>query len=120
MQKVIGYASFLAATQAADWNYLENGADWPNLAIDDNLCGETNQSPIDLLTDYSSYPNYSAADDDLSKIYSNQKGMTVNWNGHTSQVGSHTVVEDNLLGTNVFRSKLGASVFATTTTFEGK
>ena len=120
MQKVIGISTFLAATQAADWNYLQNGADWPDLVIDNNVCGESNQSPIDLSTTYSDYPNFSAADDDISKIYSNQKGMTVNWNGHTSQVGSHTEVADNLLGTNVFRSKLAESSFGTTTTFEGK
>jgi carbonic anhydrase len=81
MQNIIGLAAFVASTQAADWNYAQNGADWPDLEA---ACGATNQSPIDLKTDTSGYTIFDAADDDITKIYQNQKGATVNWNGHTS------------------------------------
>lgn len=65
-----------------DWNYKKNGADWSKKYP---TCGETNQSPIDLLTD--GWPTIEYDDDDFNKIYSNQyKEITVAWNGHTSQV----------------------------------
>ena len=64
------------------WNYKLNGSDWPKLFP---ACGEKNQSPIDLMTDGN--PDFDYEDDDFNKIYTNQVDeITVNWNGHTSQV----------------------------------
>jgi len=44
------FITLLASTKAAGagWDYLKNGDDWGQLPIAGNLCGGTNQSPIDL------------------------------------------------------------------------
>ena len=64
------------------WNYDKNGADW---SMFDPKCGKENQSPIDLK---SSGPlKMNIEDDDFNKIYYDQKSnITINWNGHTSEV----------------------------------
>lgn len=121
MQKLFG---LLAAAHAADWDYSQNGADWPNIAGYE-ACAATNQSPIDLKTDTSGYKKFKASDDDITKIYSNQKASTVNWNGHTSQTnlaqeivaGSTDVTK--YLTTNFFKSKIAGSHFGGPEVFEG-
>ena len=41
--------SSVLAVKTYSWTYKTNGADWPNLKLKEkNLCGTTNQSPIDL------------------------------------------------------------------------
>jgi hypothetical protein len=54
MNKII--ASLLVSqTAAADWNYLQHGADWGKGCTD----GQTNQTPIDLLTpDHPEFERY--------------------------------------------------------------
>ena len=42
--------SLLTAIAAAnEYNYESNGSDWADLDIENNECGGTNQSPIDLI-----------------------------------------------------------------------
>lgn len=117
MQTAIGISTFLAAVQAADWNYAQNGADWPDISPD---CGLTNQSPIDLKTDTSGYKIFGSADDDITKIYSNQYGATVNWNGHTSQTNlGLDAATDKYTTVNMFKSKIAKNHFAAPEVFEG-
>jgi carbonic anhydrase len=41
----------VGSTSAAGYDYKTNGADWPDLTVDKNVCGTgKNQSPIDLRT----------------------------------------------------------------------
>ena len=42
--------TLIVSTKAAGsvWDYAKNGDDWGKLNITGNLCGGTNQSPIDL------------------------------------------------------------------------
>ena len=117
MQTAIALSTMLAATQAADWNYATNGADWPDAFPE---CGATNQSPIDLKTDTSGYQIFGAADDDITKIYSNQYGGTVNWNGHTSQTDlGKDATTDKMTTVNFFKSKIAKNHFGAPDTFEG-
>ena len=119
MQKIIGFSTFLAAIQAADWNFAQHGADWPDIAGYE-ACGGKNQSPIDLKTDTSDYEIFGAPDDDFSEIYSNQYGMSVNWIGHTSRVPLGKDTDTGKMTTvNFFKSKLGNSQFGAPLTFEG-
>jgi hypothetical protein len=32
----------LSSASAASWDYKVNGADWPNLSVENNNCGGTN------------------------------------------------------------------------------
>lgn len=62
------------AVSAATYNYKANGADWPNLDIEDNECGSSAQSPINLISkdsDNFSYKIYDARMDNFVKSYSN-------------------------------------------------
>ena len=46
---MLSKTSLLAAYAAAnEWNYQNNGSDWPDLVIENNECGGPNQSPVDL------------------------------------------------------------------------
>lgn len=67
--------ALVGTSQAASWDYwTNNGEDWPSLDIDGNMCGSTNQSPINLISrksDDFKYPIYEAEDDMVEKIYSN-------------------------------------------------
>ena len=48
-----------------NYNYKTNGADWPNI---DPACGATNQSPINLRTDWDTID---AEEDGFNKVYTN-------------------------------------------------
>ena len=72
----------IESSKAADWNYLEHGADW-----EDSCTTETNQSPINLLTRENvgfEYPLIKPNKGDEEVSYYNQEGNIVNWNGFTS------------------------------------
>jgi len=58
---------FVSGSMAAGWDYKKNGADWPDY---DAACAATNQSPIDLRTDWEVED---AKDDAFNKLYTNQK-----------------------------------------------
>ena len=84
----LGLAALLGAIQVqlaegATWDYKVNGKDWKDIPGYE-ACGNSNQSPIDLKTSYADYKNFAKGDDELTKIYSNQYGMSVAFNGHTS------------------------------------
>jgi len=83
MNKLIA-ALFVSQTSAADWNYLKNGRDWGTGCTD----GQTNQTPINLLTEsnpsFSRYPKVTGVQDFQS--YLNQYGREVKFNGHSSQI----------------------------------
>ena len=79
------YSAIFAAAQAANWNYkTNNGEDWPSVVINNNKCGGTNQSPIDLKTE--GWPKFDAERDNFQKMYSNTGATYATMNGHTSQV----------------------------------
>lgn len=85
--------ALLSVTSAAEWNYLENGADWPTATP---ACKDTNQSPIDLPMPGSIDQKVDLWTDKFSTVYGNPQGSSVFWNGHTSQVNI------NPLDTQVF------------------
>ena len=65
---------------ATTWDYKTNGADWPSI---DAACKATNQSPIDLKTDWDHVEEDKF--DDFNKVYTNQRSnIDIVWNGHTS------------------------------------
>lgn len=114
----------VASTQsAAVWDYAQNGNDWPNLSatdVPDNLCGTTNQSPIDLISynpekkDEFPYKRYPSTDDQYRKSYSNQFASALAFNGHTTQLDL-----DPTDGVNTFYSKMGEKLFGTVQQFNG-
>ena len=64
----------IAMVDGASWNYEKNGADWPELTIEDNECGNAAQSPINLFSPGSAdfdYKVYQADKDTFTKDYSN-------------------------------------------------
>jgi len=104
---------FLPFVASADWDYSQNGADWPDGFLN---CGSINQSPINLVTPDSEefdYEIYKARDDAYTKSYANPVDANVNFNGHTSQVDLDT--ED---GRTMFNSKLAGEVFGAETEFK--
>lgn len=112
-----------SASSAAVWNYATNGADWPSLSatdVPDNLCGSTNQSPIDLISynpdkkeDFP-YKRYPATEDQYRKSYSNQFASALAFNGHTTQLDL-----DPNDGVNTFNSKMGEKLFGSVKEFNG-
>ena len=64
---LIALISSVLAVKTSSWTYKKLGADWPSLKIKDNLCGTTNQSPIDL--SYSKFKKIQS--DDYMKNYQN-------------------------------------------------
>jgi hypothetical protein len=56
------------ATSASSWDYLQNGADWPEFEVENNQCGLTNQSPINLISRDSSEFKYKVYDDDKDML----------------------------------------------------
>ena len=81
MNKIVA-ALLVSQTAAADWNYLQNGADWGEGCTD---FGITNQTPINMITPgqpgFGRYPVISSRDE---QNYFNQYNREVNMNGHTS------------------------------------
>jgi hypothetical protein len=76
----------VATANAADWNYLNNGADWLNIGN----CNGINQSPIDLPTNISVDKYVYATKDDFNRMYTNQvrtgnEGILIKWDGFTSK-----------------------------------
>ena len=66
-------SSFTFATVAvAAWDYKLNGDDWPDLTdVQNNECGSTNQSPIDLTHNVPADKTISTHQDQFNKIYTN-------------------------------------------------
>ena len=69
-------AALVATANAAAWNYkTDNGKDWPDLTdIEDNVCGTSNQSPINLISKSSpafKYKVYEGKEDAFNKDYTN-------------------------------------------------
>ena len=82
--------ALLATARTADWNYKNNGLDWPYLTnVKDNSCGKTKQSPIDLPTNMPSDRILSFKQDNFNKIYSNPRDVEVQWTGYTSSISLH-------------------------------
>ena len=76
--------TFATFTVAA-WDYKLNGDDWPNLTdVQNNECGGTNQSPIDLSHNVPAEKTLSADQDQFNKIYTNLKNTEVTWLGLSS------------------------------------
>ena len=98
----------------AEWDYKQNGADWPDLEVEGNKCGMKNQSPIDLRR--RGWPVVDAADDNFNKFYTNQKGdIPVVWNGHTSQTAVNKEGQD----LQKFTSQISKDKFGGGTRFNG-
>ena len=75
---------FLSRAQKALWNYDQWGSDWPDLPIEGNKCGGTNQSPIDLRSN--GWITLDPQADNFNKIYTNQQGdVEIVWTGETSK-----------------------------------
>lgn len=103
----------------AAYNYKTNGADWPDLTMDGNMCGDpSNQSPINLVSEGSddfSYKVYDAEKDAFTKSYSNQADRNPVFNGHTNQVNL------NLEGdANMFKSQIASDIFGADSEFDGQ
>jgi len=106
----------LATVNAAGYDYQQDGNDWPELKIEGNLCGSTNQSPIDLPSE--SDDIYLASKDNFQKWYDNKFGLSVKWNGHTSQVDFDTDLTDEE-DSNTFQSQYSVDVNKAPSTFDG-
>ena len=97
-----------------NWDYLQHGADWGTGCTD----GQTNQTPINLVSPGKEGFDYPLIEGVIDKRdYYNQKDVKVEWNGHTSQVGT--------LGTGIssFTSNLAKEHFGATqgpTTWEAQ
>ena len=75
------------AAEGAIWNYTLNGADWPKLdAIEDNQCGGTTQSPINLPTEMDESKIRDSDADFFGRIYTNIIDQSVTFDGSTSVV----------------------------------
>ena len=63
-----------------------SGEDWPHLKIEGNMCGDTNQSPIDLKT--SGWNVMMFKKDNFNSVWQDQTGgnILVQWVGTTSRV----------------------------------
>lgn len=66
----------LAGAEGADFNYKQNGRDWPEL---NPKCGGPNQSPIDLRRDYGAYTYYDAKVENHTGTCANSVDATVTW-----------------------------------------
>jgi len=84
---LIYLVSAASAAVAGDWGYKENGNDWPQLKdIENNSCGNTKQSPIDLPMVVAPQSIVNSKDDQFNKIYTNPKDVEVTWTGKTSYI----------------------------------
>merc|ERR1712166_791228 len=93
-----------------DFDYLSNGADWPEAYPD---CALTNQSPIDLKSAPDAYPVNAATEDMFTKMYSNQADVEVKW------VGDTTKITLNADSTNMFTSEVASTVFGAGKQYNG-
>ena len=102
-------SSVKAAEGDLTYDYALHGSDWD---LDYPACGDSNQSPINLITvdrtaaDFE-YRVYDKSEDALQKRYTNQALSTVAWTGDTTKV----TVDNDLNGESVFQSNLGVSLF---------
>lgn len=79
--------AFTGVALAAEWDYKQNGADWPAKTSDGWKCHTTNQSPIDLPTEgIVPEKTISAFEDHFGGIYSNIKNQKLKWDGHTNKM----------------------------------
>jgi hypothetical protein len=90
---------------ATEWEYTDHGSDWD---LDFPGCGDSNQSPINLITvDRTArefeYEVFDESEDEFLKQYFNQVGNTVTWAGSTSEV----VLDGDTNGVSTFESNLG-------------
>lgn len=76
-------ATLVNASGDEVFDYLQNGADWPDDFPD---CALTNQSPINLKSAYDAYTRYDKSEDLYTKIYANQKDEEIYWEGKTTKV----------------------------------
>jgi carbonic anhydrase len=107
-------ALFAAAVSAGSGGYdykTNNGDDWPNLNIDGNKCGSTNQSPIDLKSE--GWPKYEAMNDNFNKVYTNIDSGEMKWVGDTTKLTYGDV------GVNTFDSRLASHVYGGPQRFNG-
>lgn len=95
-----------------------NGADWPNKWPD---CGKSNQSPIDLRTDWEVVK---AKEDSFYKMYTNQETANINtpikieWTANKGDTLKIPVdKKDN--ATQTFSSKYAKTHFGATDRFNG-
>ena len=107
---VIALVSSTASAQdPLNYDYANHGSDWD---LDYPGCGDSNQSPINLITvdrtaSEFEYRVYDQSEDDVQKIYWNQANSEVTWTGDTTKVTVNNV--DN--GVSAFSSTLGNTVF---------
>ena len=100
-------SSAKAAVGDLTYDYTLHGSDWD---LDYPACGDSNQSPINLITvdrtakDYE-YRVYDQSEDALQKRYTNQAISTVEWTGDTTKVTVSTI------DPSAFESKLGNTIF---------
>jgi len=78
--------ALLAAARAADYNYDNNGEDWPDRW---SMCGGTQQSPIDLPRNDSAVPVLNQGDDNFNRIYDDMENQEVRWTDTTSMVEAY-------------------------------
>lgn len=95
-------------SQTLNYNYALHGSDWD---LDYPGCGDSNQSPINLITidrtaSEFEYRVYDQSEDALQKKYWNQVNEEVVWTGDTTKVTLNT---NN--GRSAFQSNLGSTVF---------
>ena len=87
MKSVLSTAALLVSSaEAADWNYLKLGADWPA----GKCVGGKNQSPINLNLDDTTDTYPRVGGDQFTKQYNNQAAVQIGFNGHTTQLDFDT------------------------------
>ena len=121
MKSLITTAAIFAfsGVNAAGYDYKQNGKDWKDIS-GYSACGATNQSPINLYRKGSNdfdYIEIDADEDELAKVYSNQKGVVNTNNGHTVQVG---IKPEEATNVNMFSSMVSPDVYGGPEVFDGQ
>jgi hypothetical protein len=84
--KTVDKTKAVDETTTQVFDYKKHGSDWPDLKIENNKCGSSMQSPIDLPIKVPLKNYFYAMGDQFNQIYNNIKNTEIEWDGSTSVV----------------------------------